>query len=140
MVTVESGSTAEPRRQRVLVIDDSPEGRRALARYLDLQGYEVQEYSDGTSAILSLQAEPAPDIILTDMILPDMDGREIGRKATLLRPRPFVVLLTGWVFDHSPEELEEWGIDLLFFKPVNIKDLLERLQELRKPPSESQSA
>jgi DNA-binding response OmpR family regulator len=127
MATVES----TPPRRRVLIVDDNPGGRRALARYLELQGYEVSQCGDGASALRSFASAPPPDIVLTDMMLPDMDGREIGRQAHDLSPRPLVVLVTGWSIESAPGELDAWGIDLVFQKPINIQELLEKIRQPR---------
>jgi DNA-binding response OmpR family regulator len=114
--------------RRVMVIDDNPGGRRALARYLEIQGFEVCQFGDGTSALRAFDSGPPPDVVLTDMMLPDMDGREIGRRARQLEPRPLVALLTGWSVDPGEGDLDTWGIDLVFLKPIDLNDLLDKIR------------
>src|SRR4051812_6955920 len=94
------GPLPKPRR-RLLLVDDNAEGRRALARLLEIYGYDVTSAADGTSALLALGQMPHPDVVLTDLLLPDLDGREIARRAHALVPKPLVVMITGW--DFGPE-------------------------------------
>src|SRR4051812_9247417 len=89
------GPATKPRR-RLLLVDDNAEGRRALGRLLEIYGYEVTTAGDGTTAIQALHQTPSPEIVLTDLLLPDVDGREIARQAQALVPRPIVIMITGW--------------------------------------------
>jgi CheY-like chemotaxis protein len=130
MANADPGSVTQPRPPRVLLIDDSAEGRHALARYLELNGFNVSESADGASALAAMHTEPPPDIVLTDMILPDVDGREICRQARLLNPRPIVALITGWVFDPEADDLRELEVDLLLYKPLDVKDLIQKLRDV----------
>jgi CheY-like chemotaxis protein len=112
----------------VLLVDDNAEARRALARFLEISGFTVEPVADGGSARTRLQSSPVPDVILTDMVLPDMDGRELGQAAEALVPRPLIALVTGWVFEHDLSDLKPWGIDLLFYKPLNAHELIDTLR------------
>jgi CheY-like chemotaxis protein len=127
MAHVETGPPAA-NTPRLLLVDDNAEGRNALARVLQLSGFEVDSVADGASALDRLRAGPPPDVVLIDMLLPDMDGREVGRAAGQLMPRPIIALTTGWVFENDLRDLEPWGIDLLFYKPLSLPQLLESLQ------------
>jgi len=114
---------------RILLVDDNAPARNALTRILKREGYEVIAVADGRSAIDALTHGPAPAVVLTDMMLPDLDGRELGRRAAQLVPRPLVILLTGWSHEIEGEDLISWGIDLMFLKPVDLKGLLSTLRE-----------
>lgn len=117
------------RPSRVLVVDDSAEGRRGLARLLELHGFEVQAVENGTKALECLASDPAPDVVLTDLFLPDVDGREIGETASKLEPRPFVALVTGWTQAEQAEDLDVPYFDEVFLKPIDIRQLVKTLQE-----------
>jgi CheY-like chemotaxis protein len=119
-------------RKRVLLVDDNADGIRAMARVLDAMGYEVTTVVDGKSALEVLQVGPPPDFLLTDLRLPDLDGREIARFAGQLVPRPYVVLVTGWDPGDDLEDPSRWGIDQLFLKPVLIDDLLTKLAQVTR--------
>ena len=114
-------------RFRLLLVDDHDVGRKSLERLLEAMGFDVTSVADGTSALEALNLEPAFDYLLTDVRLPDLDGREIVEVARRRDPRPMIALITGW--DIDPGECERLGIDWLFLKPVNIQDMVAKLQD-----------
>jgi DNA-binding response OmpR family regulator len=122
-----AGLSVTQRARRILLVDDSPEGREALDRYLTLQGFDVQAVSSGAAASEALRDEPTIDVVVTDLVLPDLDGREVARLAKLRTPPPLVVLITGWGVDSDPTDLARSGIDLLLDKPVDVRELLARI-------------
>ena len=61
----------------ILVVDDDPAIRRALERALSVEGFGVALAEDGTQALERLAFEPAPDLVLLDLGLPDIDGVQI---------------------------------------------------------------
>src|SRR5262245_24490927 len=126
MPTTSPSSTPAP--FRVLLVDDSTEGRKALARVLSLRGFSVISVADGASAVEALKVPPPPDIVLVDLLLPDMDGLEVIRASNALVPRPRSVLITGWSFEADLSRLGETGIDKVFYKPVSVTDLLDWLR------------
>jgi two-component system sensor histidine kinase/response regulator len=121
------GSTAK---RRILLVDDNLPARKALAQLLKREGYDTTSVADGKSALEFLRTSAPPDVIVTDMILPDFDGRELGIVARGLSPRPWVILVTGWGRETETEDLSPWGIDQLFLKPVDFRSLLAALRDL----------
>ena len=76
----------------VLVVDDEPSMRQLLRRMLEADGFHVEEAQDGESALELVQARAAPfDLVLTDLSMPHIDGRQVSE--TLRRYRPGVALL-----------------------------------------------
>src|SRR5205807_805782 len=65
---------AGPRGRRILVVDDDPAARRALARILEAEGFMVTTAADGQEALDRLRQEPPPGLILLDLWMPGMDG------------------------------------------------------------------
>jgi CheY-like chemotaxis protein len=129
------------RRRHVLVVDDSAQGREALARYLELNAFVVHVASGGLAAADILNQEPVMDVVVTDLVLPDLDGREVARLAKQRTPPPLVVLITGWGVDSHPEDLMASGIDLLFYKPIDVRELLKKIDEaLPSEPGPSPAA
>jgi len=104
-----------------------------MAKLLEAYGFEVTSVYDGASALKALTTGLPPDFLLTDMQLPDIDGREVAREARQLVPRPRVVLITGWDFEPEAGDLSAWGIDWVLTKPVDIRELIARLRQPAKP-------
>ena len=88
--------TAPDRAPRIVVVDDSEAVRKLLLRLLEPAGYAVEEFATGGAALERIRAD-APDLVLLDMQLPDIDGHEVlqairAEPATRLLP---VIMLTG---------------------------------------------
>lgn len=130
MSTPEFGETAVPRRPRILLVEDNDAASRGLSKILDALGYEIAVVFDGASALEALRQSPPPDFLLTDLRLPDLDGREVALAASRLVPTPWVALITGWDLDHDLLESAAWGIDWVFTKPLNVQELLSKLHEV----------
>jgi CheY-like chemotaxis protein len=120
------------RRPRILLVEDHDMGRRSLARLLDAMGYEVSSANDGRSALELLKTATPPDYVLTDLRLPDLDGREVVVAASHLVPRPRIALVTGW--DLEPEETARLGIDWVFLKPLDVQEIVNQLRQA--PPAD----
>jgi CheY-like chemotaxis protein len=120
--------SSAPRRQRILVVDDHDVGRRSLCRLLEFMGYEVTSVKDGQEALETMRTSTSPDYVLTDVRLPDLDGREVVQAARRLIPRPWIAFITGW--DLADEESQSLGIDWVFLKPLNISDIVAKLREV----------
>jgi DNA-binding response OmpR family regulator len=122
-------------RGRILLVEDNHAASRGLARLLEAWGFEVTVTQDGTAALHALDVPPPPDFVLTDLLLPDFDGREIARHAHRLEPKPRIVLITGWDIDPDHDEYRSCGIDWIFTKPVDTTGLLTRLRESLASPA-----
>jgi CheY-like chemotaxis protein len=122
-----SNSLADIRRQRILVVDDHELGRRSLCRLLEATGYDVTAVKDGRTALESMKTSIVPDYVLTDLRLPDIDGREIVQAARSLVPRPWIAFITGW--DLDDDESRRIGLDWVFLKPLDISEIVAKLQE-----------
>jgi CheY-like chemotaxis protein len=82
----------------VLVVDDEPIVRDAIVALLGVDGHRVRAESAGEAAVAALAAEPF-DLLITDISMPGMDGRELVSRARSLRPGLKTVLLSGWASD-----------------------------------------
>jgi CheY-like chemotaxis protein len=125
-------ASPNPRRPRILVVDDHEVGRKSLARLLGVLGYEITAVKDGESAIAAMEQEPGFDYVLTDLRLPDLDGREVVQAAHRLLESPKIGLITGW--DVEPEEIDRLGIDWVFLKPLDVQAIVAKLKQC--PPSD----
>lgn len=138
--TPETGEPPTAIHPRILLVEDNDAASRGLSRLLSARGYDVQVANTGASALEALQTSPPPDFVLTDMRLPDLDGREVALAARRLVPVPRIALITGWDLDRDGHDFAAWGIDWVFTKPLDVQELVARLREGALPPSPRFSA
>jgi two-component system KDP operon response regulator KdpE len=115
-----------PRLQRVLIVDDEPPILRFLKASLTANDYEVIEATTGKDAIKRATAE-APDVILLDLGLPDMDGKEVVRILREGSPIPIIVV-SARAREAEKIEALDLGADDYVNKPFGIGELLARLR------------
>jgi DNA-binding NtrC family response regulator len=126
---------------RILVVDDEANARTALAELLRDEGYQVETAADGFKALPKLE-EFAPDLLLTDLRMPGMNGLELLRKAHELdRETAAIVMTAHGAVDTAVAAMRQGANDYLT-KPINMEELvivLERALEgkrLRKEAGE----
>jgi two-component system response regulator MprA len=113
----------------VSIVDDDPSIRSALGRALRMENYEVELFEDGTSALRSFQLR-APDAIVLDLQLPDVDGLEVCRRVRLAGDATPILMLTArQAVDDRVEGLDA-GADDYLVKPFDLAELLARLRAL----------
>lgn len=115
----------EPRLEseaRVLVVEDDHDLRELIARWLESRSYHVTEAADGRDAVELLEAGLAPDVILLDLTMPRMSGREFldWLRATPKHRTRRVIVASGYLEDDAALD-----VDRVFQKPFR-PDLLER--------------
>jgi signal transduction histidine kinase/ActR/RegA family two-component response regulator len=131
--TTNGDGAATLRGLRVLLVEDHHPTRESVAEILRNEGATVTEAGDGKSALAALDREQA-DVLLLDMMLPDLDGREVLRSVRDRRPAGLraVLVLTG---DLTPERLDEvrrLGADVLLGKPIDVNRLITDLRRIPK--------
>jgi two-component system KDP operon response regulator KdpE len=111
---------------RVLVVDDEPQILRFLQPALETSGYAVLHAETGREA-LRIVANLAPDLIILDLGLPDMDGKEVLQQARKFSTAPIVILSAR---DRETEKIEalDLGADDYVEKPFAVGELLARLR------------
>ena len=116
---------------RILAVDDHQLVREGIAGFLAVQPDMtlVGEAANGREALDLMQSAP-PDLVLTDIHMPDMDGIELARHLLKL-PRPPVVVFTTAYQEHALAAFEVHAIDYLV-KPVRVQRLLSALQKVPK--------
>ena len=113
----------------ILVVDDDPNVLSPLCDYLRQSGFQVTGVSGGISAIDELTRLP-PDLVLTDISMPGMDGLEVCRRAKTLVPKVPVVLMSGQAIGISPTEIRDAGASLLLAKPFTMRQVLDLIHDL----------
>ena len=108
---------------RVLVVDDEPMVRTVTAKLLRLRGHDVREADGGPSA-LGLLADMTFDVVVSDLSMPDMTGRELAAAIRQRYERLPVVLLTG----DTDAEVESEDISAVVKKPFQLSALIDALR------------
>jgi two-component system, sensor histidine kinase and response regulator len=130
MNTLSWNITSEQRNQRILLVDDSADSLRLLQVTLKLKGYNVIIADSGAEALVKI-AESPPDLVLLDVVMPDMDGYEVTRQIKHNSNLPFIpiLLVTGSEKSSVVKGLDA-GADEFICKPVDKKELLARVRAL----------
>jgi two-component system, cell cycle sensor histidine kinase and response regulator CckA len=121
----EAASIRADERMQILVVDDEPMVRAITARLLRLRAYDVVEAPGGLEALQATR-EQKFDLVLTDLGMPEMSGRELAFQLRKTQPDMPIVLLTG----HTDAEDHSENIDLVVRKPFKVDDLDRRIREL----------
>jgi two-component system KDP operon response regulator KdpE len=111
---------------RILVADDEPSIRRVLRRAIAAQGYEVQVAGDGEEA-LALFRTWSPDLVVTDLAMPGLDGLELCRRLRKVSAVPVIVLSVKGDERAKVEALNN-GADDYVTKPFGMEELLARIR------------
>jgi len=126
-------------RRRILVVDDEPQITRVLRTSLSSQGYDIRVANDGETA-LEIMKDWAPDLVITDLSMPNMDGLELCRR---LRPKiqvPIIVLSVRGEERAKVQALDA-GADDYVTKPFRLAELLARVRALlRRGTAEGSAA
>jgi len=119
--------------ERILVVDDEPQITRVLRTALSAQRYDVRTANDPAEA-LRLFAEWQPDLLITDLAMPDITGVEICRRVRKSSQAPIIVLSVRDQ-DQSKVEALDAGADDYVTKPFSTQELLARVRaQLRRAP------
>jgi len=107
---------------RVLVVDDEQNLRKVLAATLQREGYEVTVCSNGEEALLAMERDGA-DVIVTDLVMPRMDGLTLLRRTVVANPDvPVIVITAHGRIDKAVEAMKAGAFDFLA-KPFDTADL-----------------
>lgn len=122
-------------KKKILFVDDNPDFVKVIKTRLEANNYSVITISDAKEVFLMAEKE-MPDIIIMDIVMPDMDGYQICKllkqgKKTKNIP---IILLTGKELE--PQSIQErcskLGIEGYLFKPIEAKELIAKIEEVTK--------
>lgn len=121
----------------ILVVDDEPQITRVLKTTLSSQGYGVRSAGDGEQALNEMKSWP-PDLIITDLRMPTMDGLELCRRVRKDSRIPIIVLSVKGEETIKVEALDA-GADDYIIKPFSVNELLARVRAtLRRTASNAE--
>ncbi len=114
---------------KILLAEDDQDMRRFLSKALRNAGFDVASFDNGKAAYQRLREEPF-ELLLTDIVMPEMDGIELARKATELDPDIKVMFITGFAAvalnpdNNAPQQAK------VLSKPFHLKELVNEVQRL----------
>lgn len=114
---------------RILLAEDDDSMRGFLSRALERAGYEVTAVDRGTLA-LPLIATQEFDLLLTDIVMPEMDGIELSRRAYTLAPQMKVMFITGFAAVALDQTVGRVRDTKVLSKPFHLRDLVGEVHRL----------
>ena len=121
--TAASPALPAPSHLRVLIVDDEPEVRSALADMLGIAGHTAFQAAGGREALAWLEAGQPVDLVLTDMGMPGMMGSEVARAIRGRWPHLKIGLMTGWDETEGLVADATSIVDFTLAKPFELKTL-----------------
>jgi len=109
---------------KVLLVDDEEEFASTLAERLNMRGIESLTASRGEEALKMIEADP-PQVVLLDLMMPGLGGKEIFDRIRLKHPEISVIFMSG---QDAPEIGPECGDCLI--KPIKIDELIQRIRSI----------
>lgn len=113
-------------KQRILIVDDEPQITRVLRRSLTTHGYDLRVASDGLAALQTFGDWP-PDLVVTDLSMPNTDGLQLCRNLRAISQVPIIVLSVRGEERTKVQALDA-GADDYITKPFGIDELLARIR------------
>ncbi|MBT9369275.1 response regulator CpdR1 [Rhizobium sp. CSW-27] len=114
---------------KILLAEDDNDMRRFLVKALEKAGYNVASFDNGASAYDRLREEPFA-LLLTDIVMPEMDGIELARRATELDPDLKVMFITGFAAVALNSDSKAPKDAKVLSKPFHLRDLVDEVNKL----------
>lgn len=124
-----NSTTHHIRRANILLLDDDPEVGEVLRLTLSQLGHQVTLAASGEQG-LGIFGQGDYDLVITDLGMADMSGRDVAQAVKEARPAVPVILITGWGVQLDPDGMRKIGIDGVIAKPFSKEDLSLQLAEL----------
>jgi two-component system cell cycle response regulator CpdR len=114
---------------KILLAEDDNDMRRFLVRALENAGYQVISYDNGLAAYHRLREEPF-ELLLTDIVMPEMDGIELARRASDIDPDIKIMFITGFAAVALNPDSQAPKDAKILSKPFHLKDLVNEVQKM----------
>ena len=118
--------------KRILLAEDDESMRGFLERALVKAGYEVRAFADGLAAFERLKEETFT-LLLTDIVMPQMDGIELARRAGELDPDLKIMFITGFAAVTLNSDQQPPKDARILSKPFHLKDLVQEIDKILGP-------
>jgi DNA-binding response OmpR family regulator len=116
---------------QILVVDDVEDNLLLLQMFLEAEGYGVETADNGSAAIAKVEASP-PDLLLLDIMMPDMNGYEVTRHIRNDKALSIPIMLVSAHDEANAIEGLEIGADDFIRKPIDFDELLTRIRAFIK--------
>ena len=120
---------------RILLAEDEEAMRSYLARALENAGYEVVAVDRGTAAVPYLETESF-DLLLSDIVMPEMDGIELAQRCAEISPHTKVMFITGFAAVALKASRDTPQATVLS-KPFHLRDLVLEVQRMFEAPNQA---
>ncbi len=127
--TFEMGQEIKSKGLRIMVVDDNKEVCRILDKFFSNGGHMVRIVDNGAEAIMLTKIDDY-DLVLCDMVMPEVYGYEVIKALNKLEKRPKIGLVTGWGENLMPMEEEEFKVDFIIKKPFDFSELVKLINDL----------
>jgi len=121
------------RNPTILVVEDSPAVRKMVCAMLTQTGYNCLEAGDGAEALRRLEEAEDVQLVLTDVIMPNMDGPELARHLSRIRPELRILFMSGYVEDAVVRSIGR-ASSLFLPKPFTAAALMEKVRQALDRP------
>jgi CheY-like chemotaxis protein len=116
--------------ERILLVEDEPNVRRIARRILERNGYTVLEASNGVEALRVLERRQEPiALVLTDLVMPEMGGRELASKLRIVSPTSRVLFMSGYTEDAVLRQSVMEPGAIFLDKPFTFDTLIRKVRE-----------
>ena len=115
--------------KKILVVDNEQDQRDMMKRLLTMMGFKV-EGAESPEQALNLVRKEEFHLIITDLIMPGMDGIELCEKIREIRPTCLICSFTGYLDLYEPEKLKRVGFNGHIEKPISVKELEDKIKSI----------
>ncbi len=126
----QSVSITPPQAGTIMLVEDEDAVRAFSARVLKNKGFTVMEFSNADEALKEIEKGSAPDLLLTDMMMPGMDGETLAQLAKERYPSLRVILMSGYSEDFARHGKDDSKMFSFLAKPFSLTQLIQKVREV----------
>jgi len=113
---------------KIMVVDDEPDIRKLIEKVLKKAGHKIVKCENGAQCLEQYPKEK-PDLLILDVMMPEMDGWETYKRIKKIKPKQRVLFLTAVTLEaESRKHMEELGVSHYLTKPFDPPELIERVK------------
>ncbi len=125
--------TNEPSGISILVVEDNPSVNEFIVRSLATQNYDITAVTDGIQA-LNAMAKKKFQVLVTDIVMPNLDGIALALKATRLFPDLRIIMISGYAQERMRAHNLDTLVDRIIAKPFSLEEICEAVREALAAP------